>query len=119
MYHIREVVLKNKTQTRKRPIIEFDDPDQAIVGELLMVDAPLENWAILHAIDKVMDGKIPVNYVSGNRFGAEITVEKTYLYDLFSDLEGVPAYSDYALDTETLRELIIMWEKEVRKYHEK
>lgn len=117
MYHIREVVLKSKTHIKKRPVIEFDDSEKAIVGEFLMVDAPLDDWDALDAISEVLDGKVSKRHMSGNRCKTVMTAEKTYICDLFSEAEGVPVFSDCMIETETLRELMVMWKKEVKKYH--
>lgn len=119
MYHIRDVVLKNKTQIKKRPVIEFDDPEKAIIGEFLMVDAPLDDWAILDAIGEVLEGGIPERQMSGNRCKIVMTAEKTYVYDLFSDKVDVLTFSDCTMETETLQELMMMWKKEVETYRKK
>ena len=112
MYHIREVVLKNNKTTKKRHVIEFDDPDMAIVGEFLMIDCPLGHWSILQDMDKVLQGG-PAKHISGNRCGAYITQDTTEIYDLFSSEEDLPSYPCYTMDTESLRELIVMWREQV------
>ena len=115
MYHIREIALKNKHQIKKRLVIEFDNPDMKIVGEFLMVDAPLHEWSVLQDVDRVLNKVVPSKHFSGNRCGLDIMPDKTYLYDTFADKEGVSAYSDYKMDTVKLRELILMWRKQHQK----
>src|SRR5699024_91320 len=117
MYHIREVDLKSKTHIKKRPVVEFDDSEKAIVGEFLMVDVPLDDWDAWDAIREVRAGKVAQRNMSGNHCNIVMTAEKTYIYYLFSEAEGVPVFSDCMIETETLRELMVMWKKEVKKYH--
>lgn len=116
MYRIREVVLKHNKHIKKRLVIEFDDPDKALVGEFLMVDAPLDEWAVLDGIDKVLKGEVPEIELSGNRSKIVMTPDKTYVHDLFLSKGDVPKFPSCELDTEILRELILMWKKEKEKY---
>src|SRR5699024_7502052 len=108
------------------------DSEKAIVGEILMVDAPLDDWDALDAISEVLDGKVSKRHMSGNRCTIVMTAEKTYIYDLFSEAEGVPVFSDCMLEAETrwqlsesfgwsMRRLMIgmLWMQSARYWTEK
>lgn len=113
MYHIREVILKSEQAERKRLIIEFDDPNRAIVGEFLMTDASLLNFSVLDELNKVLFGERDYIESSGNRCSLEIRSNQTLIEDLlaglFTDFDTFPAYE---MDTKELRDLVVMWKKE-------
>src|SRR5690625_4444247 len=119
MYQIREVTLNNKHMERKRLIIEFADPAQAIVGEFLMTDASLLNFSILEDLNKVISGESNDLESSGNRCFLKITPHKTYIEDLYeglyADFDTFPAYE---MDTVELRDLVVMWKRKIAKLHE-
>lgn len=116
MYQIREVILKNEHTERKRLVIEFDDPGQAIVGEFLMADASLLNFSVLEDLNKVLSGQS--NYIesSGNRCSLEVRPDQTLIEDLFKDmfteLHPLPAYE---INTSELKKLVMMWKEKVEK----
>lgn len=116
MYQIREVILKNKSMERKRLIIEFEDPAQAIIGEFLMTDASLLNFSILEDLNKVISKESHYIESSGNRCFLKIKPHKTYIEDLYegmyTDFETLPAYE---MDTKELRDLVVMWKKKITK----
>src|SRR5699024_8096036 len=90
MYHIREVILKSEQAERKRLIIEFIDPAQAIVGEFLMMDASMLNFSVLEDLNKVLSKESKYIESSGNRCYLKINPEKTRLEDLYEGL-----YTDF------------------------
>jgi len=116
LYTIKEVILKNKHHEQKRKIIEFHDPDMAIVAEFLMSDASLLNFYILKQIESVLSGKRQEASVNGNRCAVHITKHKTVIEDLLTDMfDGIQPYETYEIDTTTFKELILMWHDELQK----
>lgn len=118
MYHIRPVVLKNGPIERTRLVIDFDDPNMKIVGEFLMADAPLLRGQILQDIHQVLTGNKSVVTSNGNRCALTIRPHATVITDLFEGMDGVQAYPPYEIDTNTLRELIVMWFQELDTIHQ-
>ncbi|MBM7601572.1 hypothetical protein JOC34_004000 [Virgibacillus halotolerans] len=116
MYQIKEIPLKNGAMRRKSLAIYFDDPAMAIVGEFLMADAPIMNAAILNEIDGVLDGETDDATSSGNRCKLEVKSDKTLIYDLFDEFDGVDAYLPCEIDTRKLRALIVMWLDELAAF---
>lgn len=116
MYHIREVILKSEHAERKRLIIEFKDPAQAIVAEFLMTDASLLNFSVLDDLNKVITGESDYLESSGNRCFLKIEPHKTYLEDLFEGLyTDFNTYPPYEIDTAELRDLVVMWKEKIEK----
>lgn len=119
MYQIREVILQNKHTERKRLVIEFADPAQAIIGEFLMTDASLLNFSILRDLNKVISMENHCIETSGNRCFLKISPTKTYIEDLyeglFADFDTLPAYE---IDTKELRDLVVMWKSKLAELKE-
>lgn len=119
MYHIREVILKNNQVERKRLVIEFDDPAQAIVGEFLMADASLLHFSVLDELNHVLSGKSDHVESSGNRCALEIRSDKTLIEDLFegmfANFDTLPAYE---IETGELRDLVAMWKEKIEQLNE-
>lgn len=112
MYQIREVILKNGQVERKRLVIEFSDPAQAIVGAFLMTDASLLNYSVLDDLNKVLAKESDYVESSGNRCCLEIRVDKTHLVDLFDGLfTDVDTFPSYEMKTKELRDLVLMWKE--------
>lgn len=116
MYTIKEIVLKNKHHKQKRKVIDFHDPEMAIVAEFLMSDASLLNFSILQQIESVLSGKQQTASVNGNRCAVHMTKHQTVIEDLMTDMfDGIQTYETYKIDTATLKELILMWRNELQK----
>lgn len=109
MYQFKEVTLKNASKERKVLVIEFSDPKMAIVGEFLMADAPLIEGEILQKIEAVLAGDKVMVQSTGNRCALEIKADMTIISDLFEGMDGVDSYPTFQIETEILRELIIIW----------
>src|SRR5690625_6171776 len=110
MYQIREVVLCRGEDKIKRPVIEFTVPDQAILGEFLMTDAPMFAGGILQEIDAVILGERAKMIGSGNRCGWEIDADQTVINDLFADMgDDVPSMPTCTFETQNLAELVDIW----------
>lgn len=119
MYQIREVTLKNKHEERKRLVIEFEDPAQAIVGEFLMTDASLLNYSVLEDLNKVIAKECTNLESSGNRCFLKIKPDKTYLEDLFEGLfTDVDTLPPYEINTKKLRDLVVMWKEKMAELNE-
>lgn|SRR5699024_1115910 len=119
MYTIREVSLQHGTQERKRSVITFKERNKQIIGEFLMSDAPMMNFAIIHDIQVVLRGVESSITRNCNRCSINITKEITYIEDLYTDLyEGLHTYAPYALDTTELLKLIRMWKEHLEQYKE-
>lgn len=119
LYQLKEVILKNGTHERKRLVIEFLDPNMAIVGEFLMTDANLLQGQILMEIDKVLSEEEPSITSTGNRCALEIKRHKTVIEDLFAGMDEVDALPTYEIDTKELKNLILMWREKLEAYNEK
>jgi hypothetical protein len=119
MYQINEIILKNKQIERKRFVIEFIDPAQAIVGEFLMTDSSLLNYSVLDDLNKVLSEKSDYIEFSGNRCSLEIRSDKTLIEDLFegmfANFDTLPAYK---IETKTLRDLVVMWKEKLEELNE-
>ncbi|TQS75368.1 hypothetical protein DX933_06550 [Ornithinibacillus gellani] len=109
MYQIKEVVLRNQHHEKNILVIEFDQPEMAIVGEFLMTDAALADHAALNEINQVLSGEKTTAEFSGNRCALSIGQDTTTITDLFDAADGIPVYNDYEIKTDTLRGLIRMW----------
>ena len=116
MYKIKEITLKNGPVEKKRPIIEFDNPNMAIIGEFLMADAPLLHAAVLNEIDKVLAGKERLITSVGNRCKLEIRPDITVIYDLFEGMEDMDPLLPCKMDTKQLSHLIEIWLKKLETY---
>lgn len=107
--------MKNGPHERKSVVIDFTDPQMAIVGEFLMADASLLDYEVLQLIDNVLSGKTPEEHMNGNRCSLTITREKTFIEDLFVDMfDDFNTYPPYDIDTKLLKDLIIMWREEIQ-----
>jgi len=115
MYKIREVTLKNGPKERNVLVIDFDDPDMQIVGEFLMADASMLQGKILQEIDFVLNNGKSITS-NGNRCSLDVRPDTTIISDLFSGMTGVDAYPAYEIETEKLRDLIVMWLTEIDKF---
>lgn len=110
MYEIREVVIGSGKNERKRLIIEFLHPSEAILGEFLMTDASLLNKEILQEIEEVLEGKEDFIIGSGNRCGWKIDREKAIINDLFEGMDpDIPFLPTCTVETVKLYELLHMW----------
>lgn len=119
MYQIREIILKNKHVQRKRLIIEFADPAQAIIAEFLMTDASLLNFSVLEDLNKVINRDCNYLESTGNRCLLKIKPDKTIIEDLFEELytdyDTLPAYQ---INTKELKDLVYMWKKKIEQLKE-
>lgn len=120
MYQLREVTLTNNSRERKVLVIEFTDPQKAIIAEFLMSDAHLLQGKVVRDIDTVLSGKRDYLKSTGNRCALEITRETTQITDLFANInEDFTALDSYNISTSKLRGLIVMWLAELAKFKEK
>ncbi len=120
MYQIREVVLYRGEDKRKRLVIEFVEPDQAILGEFLMTDAPMFAGGILQEIDAVILGERAKMIGSGNRCGWEIDADQAVINDLFADMgDDVPSMPTCTIETKKLAELVDIWLTKRKEYEGK
>lgn len=118
MYKIKEVTLQNKNIEKKRLIIEFDNPDMAIVAEFLMSDSVMMETAILTDINAVLNGEVDQVEMSGNRCGLRIQKETTIMNDLLTDLyDDIKGLTTFEINTQDLKSLILMWLKEYKAYY--
>lgn len=110
MYKIKEVTLKQGEYQRKRLVIEFENPEQAILGELLMTDAPLLSWKLLREINSVLSGELSEVKGSGNRTSWIINAEKSIIEDLHAHLaDDIPSMKTCVIETRKLYDLLKMW----------
>jgi len=120
MYQIREVVLCRGEDKKKRLVIEFTAPDQAILGEFLMADAPMFAGGILQEIDAVILGEREKMIGSGNRCGWEIDADQAVINDLFADMgDDVPSMPTCTIETKKLAELVDIWLTKRKEYEGK
>lgn len=112
MYEIKEIELTNESITKKRLIIKFHKEHQAIIGEFLMVDAPLINGEVLNLFSSVINGEKSVATFSGNRCYLTINRDETMIEDLFDEY----AYETYVMDTTALYDLTKLWLKRIEQY---
>ena len=119
MYTIREVSLQHGAHERKRSVITFQERDKQIIGEFLMSDAPMMNFAIIHDLLVVLRGDEQSITRNGNRCSIKITKEQTYIEDLYTDLyEGLHTYAPYTMDTNEILALVRMWKNHLEQYDE-
>ncbi len=119
MYTIREVSLQHGDHQRKRSVITFKDRKKQIVGEFLMSDAPMMDFAIIHDIQVVLRGEEQSITRNGNRCTITITKEITHIEDLYTDLyEGLHTYAPYVMDTKEALTLIRMWKSHLKQFDE-
>ena len=110
MYQIREVVLRRGMHEKKRLVIEFKEREQAILGEFLMVDAPMLGGEILQELEAVILGKQTLVIGSGNRCSWNIDAHEAVIEDLFADMDDeIPSMPTCTIETKKLYELIDMW----------
>lgn len=120
MYHVKEITFKNEPTERKALIIEFTDPQMNIVGEFLMTDAGLVHYSVLDEIEKVLTGKLEYIESSGNRCFLEVNKDQTLVGDLFEGMfDGFDTFPSYEIETVLLKDLIVMWKKELEAFHKK
>lgn len=109
-YVINEIELTNKTNSRKRLVIEFANPSYAILAEFLMSDAPLMSWRIIQDIGNVISGKQESFENSGNRTHIHVTKEETNITDLFSGMfDEEVIYKPVTIETKKLLQIISEW----------
>lgn len=114
MYTLKEIVLRNKTNEKKRLVIEFADPKKAIVAEFLMVDAPMYNEELLNDIQNIVCGKEKQIKKVGNRCKLEITKHTSLIQDLYEDNTALPSYQ---METLALKELVMKWFKDRQEFY--
>ena len=116
-YNIKEITLRNKHQQRTRLIIEFQNPTYAILGELLMIDAPLLQWRIIKDIESVLAQRSEVVEYIGNRTKAIIRIDETEISDLFTHVsESDGRLQTVTIETTELLALLCMWQQKVGKH---
>ena len=116
MYEIKQVPLQQGKQSKNRYIIEFTDPEQAILGEFLMIDAPLLSGEILDEMTAVLRGENRVIKGSGNRCGWRIDRHIAVISDLFHEMgDDIPTMPTCTIQTEKLYDLVDMWLKKIDK----
>lgn len=115
MYDIKEVVLKNKRQKKKRLVITFHDEKMTVVGEFLMTDVPLLNKEAVQLIEKVLQYECEQKFFTGQRCHLNITKETTTISDLYVDIDGMIPLEPYTISTRTLLDLINMWLKRLEQ----
>ena len=106
--------VKNNNAERRVPIIEFDDPQMAIVAEFLMTDSPVIGKDVLQAIEQLeaINGKKNIE-ISGNRCYLIINKETTIIHDLYDGLyEDIELFPSCELKTRKIKRLIYSWLKE-------
>lgn len=114
MYTIREVSLQHGAHERKRSVITFQEREKQIIGEFLMSDAPLLEFAIIHDIKLVLHGEEKSITRNGNRCSIIIEKGSTHIEDLYNDLyEGLHTYPPFDMDTVELLDLIRMWKSHI------
>lgn len=119
MYAIKEITLQQGQHERKRSVITFKEREKQIVGEFLMSDAPMLEFAIIQDIDIVLRGEESYILRSGNRCSVKITKDRTYIEDLYTDLyEGLHTYAPYEMDTNEVLSLVHMWKKHIEENEE-
>lgn len=112
MYEIKEITLKNKNTDKKRLIIEFNDPEMAILGEFLMADAGMLDYRVLDQINFVLAGSSTVEKFSGNRTSLTIERTDTKIEDLFESLfDDFNPFEVVEMNTVKLRDLILTWKE--------
>ncbi len=120
MYQIREVVLHRGSHEKKRLVIEFMEREQAILGEFLMVDAPMLAGEILQELEAVMSDKQKSVVGSGNRCSWNIDACEAVIDDLFADIgDDIPSMPTCTIETKKLYELIDMWLTKLREFENK
>ncbi|MDY0406109.1 hypothetical protein P5G51_012530 [Virgibacillus sp. 179-BFC.A HS] len=118
MYQLKEISLKNGQTERKVLVIEFDDPQMAVIAEFLMADASLLHGEIVSNFDQVLTGQKNHIHTNGNRCGLEIGRKTTHVYDLLEG-DGIDSYPDKEIDTKTLRDLTVMWLEKLQKFRDR
>lgn len=113
MYHFRTVTLKNGAHERKRLVIEFTDPNRAIIGEFLMSDSLLLNKAIYHDVLAVINGEKAQVTTSGNRCHLDINPKQTVITDLYDDIDTYPTCE---IETHELKQLMDMWFNKLEEF---
>jgi len=120
LYKVREIELKNKNQTIKRLIIEFEDSACAILAEYLMVDAPLLNWKVINEMDAVLNERKKETQLSGNRTLITVNNLETKIEDL---LAGMVDESDklptVVIETDAFHHILINWYETLSKFKKK
>lgn len=119
MYEIKEITLTNGETERKDLMIEFTDPNMAIVGEFLMADAALLDTLVMKEIDRVLAGDTDMIVSGGNRCRLVIKAEQTRISDLLEGYEDVDALPPYTIDTVELKKLILMWIERKKEFKKK
>ncbi len=116
MYAIKEITLQHGQHERKRSVITFEEREKQIVGEFLMSDAPMLQFAIIQDIEIVLRGEESCILRNGNRCSIKITKNTTHIEDLYTDLyEGLHTYAPYEMDTTEVLSLVRMWKKHIEE----
>lgn len=111
-YEIKEIELQNKNKIRPRLIITFADSNYELLGEWLMVDAPLFNWHVLDKIQKVLANEKEKFQSSGNRTSITITKDKTIIEDLLASIvDDGDLLATVVLDTVEFQGVLLQWYK--------
>ncbi|HEY4599985.1 MAG TPA: hypothetical protein VIG73_01630 [Cerasibacillus sp.] len=117
MCHFRTVTLKNGAHERKRLVIEFTDPNRAIIGEFLMSDSQFVNKAIYRDVLAVLNGEKAHVTTSGNRCHLDIKPKQTVITDLYADMfADVDTYPTCEIETHELKQLMDMWFKKLEEF---
>ena len=115
MYQIRSVQLKNGDITKEVPVIDFDKPEQAIIGEFLMADSSLLQDEVNEAVEQIKRGEKETVEWTGNRCSLTIHQDTTVIEDLF---EGIAdqTYPPCEIENVKLQQLMDMWQKVKESY---
>lgn len=118
MYDFKEVAIGHGEKERKRLVIEFSRPNEAILGEFLMIDVHLLGNDIVKELEELLHRERESITGSGNRCGWEINRQTAIINDLFEDKgENVPTFPSCTVETRQLYELITMWLEKCRAYY--
>lgn len=105
MYQVKEVILRNKEETKKRLVIQFDDARFDIISNFIMTDLPLLEYKLVDEITSLLEGKVTEVKGSGNQTAWHITAKQAYIEDLFED-NGLTAVE---IETSLLYDIIMDW----------
>lgn len=110
MYQIKEITLHHGKQTRKRLIIEFNNQENAILGEFLMTDAPMFHGELLNEVKAVLKDEREIVNGSGNRTSWNIDKQKAVIDDLFAEMEeNFTSYPSTIIETTKLYDIMTVW----------
>lgn len=120
MYQFKEVKLKNAKKQGTVLAIGFDEPAYAIVGEFLMSDASMFDYAIIKDIEAVLNDEKEVVKTSGNRCALTIRKDTTKIEDLLDGMfDDVVTYEPIVMSTKELKHLTNVWKQKAVKFAKK